>query len=296
MSSGRPKAPSERVSRGVATALGALPLNALSRLAGRLAAAHLPGPVLRTAIRGFGGVFGVDFDEARDPVGSFESFQDFFTRRLRDGARPIDPDPRAFVSPCDGAWGAAGTIRDGTLLQVKGRPYALAALVGDEAAAKRLEGGVFATLYLSPRDYHRFHAPCAVEVVSGVHLPGRLWPVNGIGLRGVDGLFAENERICAWMRPPGSRLSPPLCLVAVGATLVGSVKVAFDHELGTNLPGADPMQRRYEPPVRFERGEEWGRFEFGSTIVVLAAPGFASLDARAPGTALRLGTRIGTLA
>lgn len=288
--------PGERVARGAAAVLGALPVEALSRLAGRLAAARLPGPVLRAAIRGFGGVFGVDFAEARDPVGSFQSFQDFFTRRLRDGARPVDPDPRAFVSPCDGAWGAAGTIRDGMLLQVKGRPYALAALLGDEAAAKHLEGGAFATLYLSPRDYHRFHAPCSVEVVSAAHLPGRLWPVNGIGLRGVDGLFAENERICAWMRPPGSSVSPPLCLVAVGATLVGSVKVAFDDALTTNVPGAGVIQRRYEPPVRFERGEEWGRFEFGSTIVVLAAPSFAALDARAPGTALRLGTRIGTLA
>ncbi len=291
MSSGLPNG---TISRAAAALLRVLPVKWVSRLAGRVAAARLPGPVLRAAIRGFGRIFGVDFTEARDPVESFASFQDFFTRRLRDDARPIDPAEAAFVSPCDGAWGAAGSIENGSLLQVKGRHYSLAALLGDGVAARRLEGGVFATLYLSPRDYHRFHTPCALEVVAASHLPGRLWPVNGIGLRGVDGLFAENERICAWMQPPGGTGPAPLCLVAVGATMVGSVKVEFD-DLTTNIPGAGTTQRSYEPPVGFERGQEWGRFEFGSTIVLLAARGFLDLDIREPGTPLRLGTRIGTL-
>ncbi len=283
-----------RSSRLVIDAMRALPKAATSRLAGKVATARLPRPLLAAGIRAFGRVAGVDFSEAREPVGSFASFQEFFTRELRDGVRPIDPAPNAFVSPCDGFWGASGEVRDGTLLQLKGREYSLAALLGGESEAAAVEGGAFATLYLSPRDYHRFHAPCDVEVVSARYLPGTLWPVNRLGLEGVDGLFAQNERICAWMRVAGTDGPPGLCLVAVGATLVGSVRVAFD-DLTTNVPGAAITTRSYEPPVAYARGAEWGRFEFGSTIVLLAAPSVVALDLAQPGTPLRLGTRIGAL-
>ena len=285
---------SERRARGLASGLSFLPIQAMSRAAGRLAAAPLPPWLLHPAIRAFGRGFGVDFDEAQQPVEAFGSFQEFFTRRLRPDARPIDTAADAFVAPCDGAWGATGTVEAGQLLQVKGRPYSLAQLLGREAEAERFEGGCFATLYLSPRDYHRFHAPCPVEVVSASYRPGRLWPVNGIGLHGVDGLFAENERICAFLRPPGESGPAPLCIVAVGATMVGSVKVEFDR-LETNRPGARATDVDYARPVRFDRGEEWGRFEFGSTLVVVATAAFLDLAAREPGTPLRLGERIGSL-
>lgn len=281
-------------SRLVIDVMRALPVNTISRLAGRAATARLPQPLLAAAIRGFGRVFGVDFSEARDPVESFSSFQDFFTRELRPGVRPIDPASDAFVSPCDGIWGASGEIHDGMLLQVKGKQYSLAALLGGERDAACFEGGRFATLYLSPRDYHRFHAPCDVEVVSARYLPGALWPVNGLGLEGVDGLFARNERICAWMRVAGNTEAPGLCLVAVGATLVGSVRVAFDS-LSTNEKGAVATTRTYDPAVCYARGAEWGRFEFGSTIVLVAGPGVVALEPADPGTPLRLGRRIGTL-
>ena len=283
-----------RSSRLVIDAMRVLPKAGISRLAGKVATARLPRPLLAAGIRAFGGLFGVDFSEAREPVGSFASFQEFFTRELRDGVRPIDPAPDAFVSPCDGVWGASGEIRDGTLLQLKGREYSLAALLGGEREAAAFEGGAFATLYLSPRDYHRFHAPCDVEVVSARYLPGTLWPVNRLGLEGIDGLFSQNERICAWMRLAGTDGAPGLCLVAVGATLVGSVRVAFD-DLTTNVPGAAITTRSYEPPVAYARGAEWGRFEFGSTIVLLAAPSVVALDLAQSGTPLRLGTRIGAL-
>ena len=271
-----------------------LPKRGLSRLAGRFATARLPHPLLSAGIRAFGGVVGVDFSEMREPIGSFSTFQEFFTRELREGVRAIDPAPDAFVSPCDGAWGASGEIRDGTLLQLKGREYSLASLLGDEQQAAAFEGGRFATLYLSPRDYHRFHAPCDVEVVAARYLPGTLWPVNRLGLEGVDELFAQNERICTWMRVGGASGEPGVCLVAVGATFVGSVRVSFD-DLTTNLPGAAAEFRRYEPSVAYARGAEWGRFEFGSTIVVLATAGVVELDLARPGAPLRLGKRIGTL-
>jgi phosphatidylserine decarboxylase len=276
-------------------ALRRLPVHSLSRAVGRAASLRLPAPLRAPACRAFARAVGADLSEVRDPLDSFASLQDFFTRSLRDGARPIDPDPASLIAPCDGSWGESGRISDGRLLQVKGRPYSLAALLGDEAAAKSFERGWFATFYLAPRDYHRFHAPCDGLVARAVHLPGSLWPVNRIGLEGVPGLFAENERICAFVRraPDAPEV---LALVAVGATMVGKVHVGFDDTLTTNTGDQAPRWRRYAEPPRLARGAEWGRFEFGSTLVLAAAPGALELAPQPPGSALRLGTRIGTIA
>lgn len=275
--------------------LGCLPRLALSRLAGRIAARRLPPALQRFEILAFGRLVGVDFGEVRDPIESFASLQDFFTRALKDGARPLDPDPAALVAPCDGFWGESGAVERGTLLQVKGRPYSLASLLADEGDARSFEGGSYATFYLSPRDYHRFHAPCDACVVRAVYVPGTLWPVNRAGLGAILELFARNERIGAFMDVAATQSSPTLCMVAVGATLVGKVRLRFD-DLTTNACGTDVIRRPYPPPGHcLAKGEEWGRFEFGSTIVMITSPGVIELDARSPGSALRLGQRIGTL-
>ncbi|MGH7787521.1 MAG: archaetidylserine decarboxylase [Candidatus Binatia bacterium] len=274
-------------------ALRALPKHWLSRLAGRAVALPLPPAWQAWEVRAFGRAVGVNFDEVRDPLTSFRTLQDFFTRALVDGARPIDPAADAVVAPCDGTWGASGGVTGGTLLQVKGRSYSLAALLGDAAAAARFEGGVSATFYLSPRDYHRFHSPCAARVLRATYLPGALWPVNRIGVEGIEGLFARNERLCAFLSVRGAGID--LCLVAVGATMVGKVRVTFD-DLTTNRPGVGAEARDYSArDIRLAKGEEWGRFEFGSTIVMIAAPGLIDLDVQAPGSALRLGECIGRL-
>jgi len=288
----RPAASSNRTPLALA-ALRLLPKHVLSRVVGQFATLRLPEPLQGWVIRAFARAVGVDFADVRDPVESFRCLQDFFTRALRDGARPIDPTPDAVVAPCDGQWGASGTVVDGTLLQIKGRPYSLAALLGDADTARAFEGGVYATFYLSPRDYHRFHMPCAAAVRRLLYLPGSLWPVNRLGVEGIDGLFAENERLCAFLSVRGA--GEDCCLVAVGATLVGKVCVTFD-DLTTNKRGARPTARSYVDPVpRFAKGEEWGRFEFGSTIVLVAAPGLMKLDAQPSGTPVRLGQGIGRL-
>jgi phosphatidylserine decarboxylase len=234
----------------------------------------------------------------KEPIESFASVQSFFTRALKDGARPIDDAPDAFVSPCDGAWGAAGVIDQGRALQVKGRWYSVKTLVDDDALAARFEGGIFATFYLGPRDYHRFHAPCSGDVLEARHVPGALWPVNNAGIVHIDGLFAKNERIIAVVRPD-AHADARLAMIAVGATMVGKVRVAFDDALTTNVAGrsaaARGTHRVYDPPKRIEKGAEWGRFEFGSTIVVLATPGWLDLDAPGAGTPLLLGRRIGRM-
>jgi phosphatidylserine decarboxylase len=178
---------------------------------------------------------------------------------------------------------------------VKGRPYHLADLLGDEKLALRFEGGMYATFYLSPRDYHRFHTPAAGRITRLLYQPGALWPVNAIGLRGIDSLFARNERICALFEVEGldSSRGAPLAMIAVGATMVGSVRLAFD-DLCTNRPGAIPVDRDLSDRApRFVRGAEWGRFEFGSTIVLLLPANRFALDARPVGTPLRLGSAIG---
>lgn len=276
-------------------ALRLLPKNAVSRLAGRIVSVRLPALLQRFQIRAFARLFGVDWSEIRDPITSFSSLQDFFVRALLPEARPVDADPKAFVSPCDGAWGESGIVKEGMLLQIKGRPYSLGALLGDDASAAHFEAGSYATLYLSPRDYHRFHAPCDVQIARLRYLPGTLWPVNRAGVEGVDALFAQNERICAFMDLPAPGGRNGLCIVAVGATLVGKVRVNFDS-LSSNLPGVAVQERIYgEEAPRLVKGEEWGRFEFGSTLVVIAAPGVAEIEGSEPGTSVRMGVRIGAL-
>ena len=287
---------------------------------GRFASIALPGPIQRAEIELFAKLANVDLSEARDPVDHYASLQKFFTRALKAGVRPIEGDDDTIVAPCDGAWGASGRIESGVLIQVKGRSYRVAELLGDEGLASAYEGGCFATFYLSPRDYHRFHTPLAGRFVRLDYHPGSLWPVNSIGLQGIDGLFARNERICAFLVPPRAAMSAQdarsgnpsgaadsldagadfeasraIALVAVGATMVGSVKLTFDS-MTTNLPGGRRViQELGVSAPAFARGQEWGHFEFGSTIVMLTPPGPAEIVFRPIGEALRLGQVIGRM-
>ena len=280
--------------RVVINSLKVLPQHTMSAMAGSVFGLTTPKPLRKLAMTAYGKVFGVNFDEVKEPLDSFSSLQDFFVRELKDGARPIDAAADAVVSPCDGAWGACGTIDDDTALQLKGRPYSVRMLLHDDELARRFDGGTFATLYLSPKDYHRFHTPCAGDVDNLRYVPGALWPVNGAGLHHVDGLFTKNERIIAYLRPSWQP-DALVAMVAVAATMVGKIKIAFDDGVTTNVRHPQATVRRYEPPVALDKGQEWGRFLFGSTIVLLATPGLFDLESQPEGSALRLGTRIGTL-
>jgi len=282
--------------RALLVLLHLLPKNAISRMAGRFASLRWPAPVQRFETRLFARLVGANLDEAAGPVESYASLQQFFTRELRDGARPIQGDSMSVVAPCDGAWGESGGIRGGTLIQAKGRHYSVEELLGDSVRAGIYDGGTFATFYLSPRDYHRFHTPVAGRITEVDYWPGALWPVNAVGIRGVDRLFARNERLCAYLRADALTSggeADPLALVAVGATMVGSVRLRFDA-LRTNRAGAARERREYaDRAPKFARGEEWGHFEFGSTIVLLAPPGRFEIDCQPLGSALTLGEVIG---
>jgi phosphatidylserine decarboxylase len=254
-------------------ALRLLPKNALSRIVGGATRLPLPGPVRRAAMRRFAARYGVDLSECAD-LASFSTFGQFFARPLLPGRRPIAPGEDVIVSPVDALVSEAGLAEEGRLIQAKGLDYTLEGLLGDAAVARRLQGGAWATLYLSPRDYHRIHFPIAGRVTGYRYLPGRLWPVNPISVRNVPRLFCVNERLVTLMETPLGACA----VVAVGATVVGRVRAFYDPAIPvTNLRGAVPLSHDYPQPIPVEKGAELGAFEMGSTVIVVFEPGRVAL-------------------
>ena len=265
-------------------AMSVVPKNRLSRVVRRLASVRSG-----VAVRRFAARYRLDLSEAEKPIESYLSVLDLFTRRLRPGIRPIDPEVGALVSPVDGVLDACGTITAGRLLQAKGREYTLSALLASETEAARYEGGSYLTLYLSPRDYHRIHAPATGQVTRSTYVPGTLYPVNPAAVAQVDGLFARNERLITHLE---TERFGPIALVMVGATCVGHIKVVYDAAIGTNTGGAEIVRRDYLPPRTLERGDELGVFEMGSTVVLIVQKG-VEIVSLPPGSPVRLGNRLG---
>jgi phosphatidylserine decarboxylase len=265
-----------------------LPKLALTRLAG-VAAGTRGGALTTAAIRWFVGRYGVAMAEAAEPdVARYPTFNEFFTRALKPGARPLAD--AAWLCPVDGAISQFGPLDGERLLQAKGHTYTATALVGGDAAlAARFAGGHFATLYLSPRDYHRIHMPAAGRLRRMIHVPGDLFSVNPTTARGVPGLFARNERVvCVFDAVDGS--PGPFVLVLVGATIVGSMATAWHGVVNPPRPGTVRDWAYDAAPVTLARGQEMGRFLLGSTVVLLLPPGPLRFNpAWAPGGAIRMG-------
>ncbi len=249
---------------------------ALSRATGRLADARLPPFALRPLLRLYVRAFGVDLDEAERPLDSFDSFNAFFTRRLREGVRAVARGEGVVASPCDARLSAIGPVPvDGRLEQVKGSSYSIDALLGSAEDAAPFRRGSHATLYLSPAMYHRVHAPVDGRVVAWRYVPGRLFPVNGAGVRSVPGLFTRNERVALFL---DTESHGPVAVVLVGAANVGRMSLAF-ADLVTNC-GRPAGRTVPANPVALRRGDELGTFNLGSTVVLLLAdPGLAPLAA-----------------
>jgi phosphatidylserine decarboxylase len=246
----------------------ALPKRALTTLAGKFASARLGG--LTTAvIRRFVARYNVNMAEAANPdIASYASFNDFFTRALKPGARPLAQAD--LICPVDGAISQFGPIANDQIFQAKGHTYSTTALVGgDAAAAARFDNGHFATLYLSPRDYHRIHMPCAGELTRMVHVPGDLFSVNPTTARGVPGLFARNERVVCFFESAQG----PFVLVLVGATIVGSMATVWHGQVNPPRTGTLRQWDYAEGQVSLQQGEEMGRFLLGSTVVMLFPQG-----------------------
>jgi phosphatidylserine decarboxylase len=243
--------------------LRVLPRQKISRAMGKLADHHWSAPVERAVVKIYSRVYDVDFDECVQRSG-YASFDEFFTRELRPGARPIDPAREAIVSPSDGRIDSMGPVHPDASFFVKGRPYRVAELLGDEEEAKRYVGGVGAVIYLSPRDYHRVHAPVDGTISEIRSLPGDYFPVNSIGMSHVGNLFAINRRVVIPIDTAGlGRVT----VVMVAAIVVGriTVRVIDAHDVPSG-------HHRITPPARVQRGDEIGVFHLGSTAVVFIEP------------------------
>ncbi len=248
----------------------------------------LPRSVRAFAYRTFARAVGVNLDEAELELAAYPSLGEFFARRLRDGARTIDPATDAVISPCDGTVAAHGEVTDGTLVQAKGRSYRLADLLADEQLAARFAGGAYLTIYLSPRDYHRVHAPVSGKLVSYDYLPGSLWPVNPHMAERRDALLARNERVV--IRLDGGSLGE-IAVVMVGAAGVGNIRLAHAPDSAT-FRGTRERRHVELGGQSVGRGDELGAFRLGSTVVLVVEPGRVSLDAET-GPAVQFGQRIG---
>jgi phosphatidylserine decarboxylase len=274
-----------------------LPQHALSRLIGKVARARAAW-LCRPLIAGFMRSYRPDLSEAAQPdPNSYPSFNAFFTRALRPGARPFPASHDAIASPVDGRISALGTTVNGQLLQAKGRAYSLRSLLaGNEALAARLQDGLFMTIYLAPYNYHRIHMGLAGALVGAWYVPGRLFSVNDSTARLVPGLFARNERLV--LEFAGER--GPHALVMVGALFVGSMATVWHGDIAPRRArGAIslPLPERSGALSYLPRAAELGRFNMGSTVILLLPKGAASWDQSvAASTAVRVGQLIGTLA
>jgi phosphatidylserine decarboxylase len=269
-----------------------VPQHLLSRLVGQLANSDVPW-IKNTFIDWFRRRYQVDMSEAADPEPAhYPTFNAFFTRALRADARPIDGAPDSVVSPVDGSVSQAGRIEQGRIVQAKGQTYSALELVGGDAAlAQQFSGGAFATLYLSPRDYHRVHMPVDGTLRQMTYVPGQLFSVNQCTAHNVPRLFARNERlVCVFDTECG-----PLAVILVGAMIVAAIETVWAGQIAP--PPRAITTRRYDQPdapLRLERGAELGRFKLGSTVILLfGADAVAWADTLREGSAVRLGGAIG---
>ncbi|MCG9722390.1 archaetidylserine decarboxylase [Shewanella sp. Isolate7] len=268
-----------------------MPKHLLSRLVGKLAAAEL-GAVTTSVIKWFIKQYKIDMSEAAESAPeAYASFNQFFTRALKPGIRPLCEDDDYIVHPVDGAVSQCGPIKEGRIFQAKGHEYSSLALLGDQADdAKRFEGGNFATIYLAPKDYHRIHMPIKGTLSKMTYVPGELFSVNPLTAENVPGLFARNERVVAIFETEIG----PMAMVLVGATIVASIETVW---AGTVTPPTGKKVFTWDYPtegpeaITLDKGDEMGRFKLGSTVVMLFAKD--ALEHFADGVEPKAVTRMG---
>lgn len=268
-----------------------LPHHAISRFAGKIADCRCP--ILKNAlIRSFIRLYGVDLSEAISPdLEDYATFNEFFTRRLREGARPLSRDPRAVISPVDGKISQLGELLgDRWLIQAKGIDYSVETLLADERLAKDFYGGAFATLYLSPRDYHRVHMPVSGQLREMIHIPGWLFGVGEWTTENLPGLFTRNERVVMLFETEAG----PMALAMVGAMVVGSIATVW-HGIVTPPTGREVRRWRYPETseYRFERGAELGHFRVGGSTVIVLFGRDRLIFKRQEGEPIRMGELLG---
>lgn len=276
--------------RAILAALRRLPQAGMSRGFGRLADVQIPPALRGTIIGGFARLLGIDTNEAEHPVTAYRSINEYFVRHLKPGVRAWPVQPNLVASPVDGIIGQSGAIHNGRLLQAKGRWYTAAALLDDAEEAARFDGGVFITIYLSPRHYHRIHTPIAGTIDKASHVPGALLPVNEAAVLHIEDLFARNERLICYITGAVGRVA----VAAIGAYNVGRISAAFDAAWRdtswvTNIRHSKRESKRYDPPRQVATGDEIMAFHLGSTVVLMFEPGRVRLEKHEPGADVRVG-------
>ncbi|WP_430415057.1 archaetidylserine decarboxylase [Marinobacter adhaerens] len=267
----------------------------VSNLAGRLADNDRSPALKNRVIKWFIDRYGVDMSEAAEPnPEAYATFNDFFTRELKPGIRPLADGEKTLVSPVDGAISQLGQVTGDRVFQAKGQSFSLSELLGgEEATTAPFADGEFSTIYLSPKDYHRIHMPMAGTLRQMIHVPGKLFSVNPVTAENVPNLFARNERVvCIFDTASG-----PMALVLVGAMIVGSVETRW---AGVVVPGSRQVtSTRYEgeQAISFDKGEEMGRFRLGSTVIMVMPKGSVSWNSdQVAGKTVRMGEAFGALA
>lgn len=238
-------------------------------------------------------IAGINREEALSPdPADYASFNAWFTRALKPGARTFDADPRAFLSPCDGRISETGPLEKNRILQAKGKDYTLQDLLAGDPVCSELVDGYFSTIYLSPKDYHRIHMPLTGRLQRMIHVPGRLFSVAPYTARQVPRLFARNERVIAIFNTDVG----PLVMVLVGAMLVSSTETVWAGEVTPNKNKSVSVTDYLDEEVTLSRGDEMGRFNMGSTVILLAPPGaLKSLASLGAGDVVKVGERLGTI-
>ena len=267
------------------------PGSAYSALIGFCAQSRVPSAIRAPAYRAFARAVGANLDETELPLDAYPTLGDFFARKLRDGARTIDSTPDAVISPCDGVIAARGKVTMGALVQAKGKSYELGQLVADYDFAADLVEGEYITVYLSPRDYHRVHAPIAAELVGYDFVPGALWPVNPVVAARRGQLLSRNERVVIRMKLDDGRAA---ALVMVGAAGVGNMRLgawASGFQSAELRPTGAPHHVELSG-IRVARGDELGAFHLGSTVVLVFGRGAVRLDGQV-GQGVQFGELLG---
>ena len=265
-----------------------VPRSALSTAVGHATRARAPAAFHQAAMKAFARRYRVDLHEAELPLEDYATFAEFFTRRLKPGARPVEGGENVLVSPVDGTVSQIGYAERGECIQAKGVSFPLEKLLADPERARRFVGGGYATLYLAPRDYHRIHAPLAGRITGYSYIPGELWPVNRASVRLQEKLFCLNERLTTYLETRAGELA----VVKVGATCVARIRAAYD-DLVTHTGGRATVHR-YERPIPVAKGAELGVFEMGSTVILLFEPGRVRWDeGLREESAVRMGSRLG---
>lgn len=260
------------MNRAVLSLLGLLPKNALSLAVGKLCYLHLPASVTKEIIGQFVKLYGVDLTECEKPVSEYPSLGDFFARNLKPGSRAIG---MGVVSPVDGVLREFGPLRGEKLTQIKGIDYPVTEFLGNETTAKRFVNGYFLSFYLSPPDYHHIHSPVDGEIVEVIHLPGTLWPVNDLSVSCIENLYCLNERIAVIIRTKCGDVA----VVAVGATNVGSISLAFADFVTNDKLKFKPASAAARKCLfsgqtwKIKKGERIASFRLGSSVVLLFEPG-----------------------